>query len=138
MGGGRIRDEFFNYKNKTMKKTLFLLLIAVIAACSSPETKKETTNTAGFINDEAITSAIDSINKSQPGVNLTLLEKGVKHAASLWREEDGTPEEFLAFTKANYISDPSSRKAVFNKISSYFESIGGNFNEMTLDLTEEP
>ena len=63
-----------------------------------------------------------------------LLEKGVKHASSLWRKEDGTPEEFIAFVGKNYLADPAERKSVFNKISFYFESLNGNFNEITLDL----
>jgi len=63
-----------------------------------------------------------------------LLKKGVKHAASLWREEDGTIFDFSNFVKNNYIADPEKRKAVFRKVSGYFESLLGNYNEITLDL----
>jgi len=117
----------------SMKKILLLALI-VVTACTSTETKKETSNAAVFIGETIITAAIDSVKSLQPAADPALLEKGVKHAASLWRAEDGTPSEFADFVKTNYVSDPAKRKVVFNKISGYFESLNGNFNEITLDL----
>ena len=115
-------------------KKFFLFIFAVMTACSSPSVKKESVQTSLFIGDAIQKSAIDSVKSAHPEVNLHLLEKGVKHAASLWRKEDGTPEEFVTFSCKNYLSDPAERKSVFNKISFYFESLYGNFNEITLDL----
>ncbi len=117
-----------------MKKIIFLFLAAVLTACTTTETKKITTVTAALIDDAVIAAAIDSINVTQNAANPAMLEKGVIHAASLWREADGTSEDFETFVKANYISDPAKRKAVFNKISNYIESINGNFNEISMDL----
>lgn len=116
-----------------MKKLLFLVLL-VVTACSSPKTNKEGATNASFINEATVKAAVDSVRAVQPAVNITLLEKGVKHVASLWRAEDGTPSEFTDFVKKNYISDPAKRKVIFDKISGYFESISGHFNELTLDL----
>ncbi len=116
-----------------MKKGL-ILLIAVVSACTSPQTKKEIVIAAGFIDESTINAVIDSVKTANLSVDLTLLDKGVKHAASLWREKDGTPADYSDFVKTNYISDPGKRKAVFNKISGYLESMSGNFNEITLDL----
>jgi len=65
---------------------------------------------------------------------VSLLDKGIRHAASLWRTEDGTPAEFTEFVKSNYIADPSKRKVVFRKISNYIESLSGNYNNITIDL----
>jgi hypothetical protein len=117
-----------------MKKFLFLFLAVVITACTTTETKKEPAVKAGLIDNSVITTAIDSIKASQTVADPVLLEKGVRHAASLWRVEDGTPADFTEFVKTNYLSDPVKRKAIFNKISRYFESLNGNFNEITLDL----
>ncbi len=115
-----------------MKKYLFLM-IAVLTACSTPE-KKGKESVAGFIDEAMIKSSVEIIWAAQPSADPLLLEKGVRHASSLWRAEDGTPEEFSEFVTANYISDQDKRKAVFLKISNYFESLGGNMNEITLDL----
>ncbi|MRR19453.1 hypothetical protein EG827_04605 [bacterium] len=115
-----------------MKKYLFLM-IAVLSACSTPD-KKGNESVAGLIDETIIKSSVEKIRTAQPAADPGLLEKGVKHAASLWRPEDGTPEEFSDFVAANYISDPEKRRTVFLKISNYFESLGGNMNEITLDL----
>ena len=116
-----------------MKKLIFILL-AFLAACTSTETKKETSGSAGIINETVVESSIEGIKTSQPDVDLTLLEKGIRHAASLWREEDGNSSDFIEFVKANYISDPVRRREIFAKISNYMESVNGHFNDITLDL----
>lgn len=115
-----------------MKKYL-IILFAVLTACSSPSEKKEMPATVNFITDEIRGVAIDSIKAAHPGANPELVKKGVGHASSLWRETDGTPEEFIRFAAGNYI-DPADRTAVFNKVSAYLESLSGNYNEISLDL----
>ena len=116
-----------------MKKIL-LLFIVVVTACSSPQIKKEVLPVVSYIDEVAQKAIADSIKTSQPATDIILLKKGIKHAASLWRKEDGTPAEFAKFVKENYISDPAKRKLIFNKTCRYFESLYGNFNEISLDL----
>ncbi len=116
-----------------MKKSL-LLLFALITACSSPTVIDENAQSAVFIDAAAQKAAIDSVKIKHNDVNIFLLEKGVRHAASLWRKEDGTQEAFIEFVNGNFIADPSERQSVFSKISFYLESLNGNFNEITLDL----
>ncbi len=116
-----------------MKKSLLLILVLVFA-CSSPKNEKAVINSSALISDATISSVIDSIKILNPSADNILLEKGVRHAASLWRSEDGTPSDFSSFVKNNYIADPQKRRAVFNKTSNYFESLIGNYNEITLDL----
>jgi hypothetical protein len=117
-----------------MKKILFFFTVAILTACSSPETKKAATGDIAFIEESVLQTVIDTIKVAHPAVDPGLLEKGVRHAASLWRKEDGTTNDFKEFVKNNYISDPGKRKAVFNKISAYLESLNGNLNEIVLDL----
>ncbi|MBN2665544.1 MAG: hypothetical protein JXR67_03475 [Bacteroidales bacterium] len=117
-----------------MKKYIMLLLI-IAAGCSSQKKGEEKGGTALLsIDDATITSITEGIRTEKPGADIRLLEKGVRHAASLWRQEDGTAAEFSDFVKASYIADPAQRKQVFIKMSNFFESLSGNFNEITLDL----
>jgi hypothetical protein len=116
-----------------MKKLFFLVFIALFA-CSPHKNRQESVSSTYFIGDPTQKAAVDSVKTSHPSADMPLLTKGVKHAASLWRKEDGNSEDFISFVKSNYISDPSNRKAIFDKISFYFESLYGNFNEITLDL----
>ena len=116
-----------------MKKYIMLLLI--IAAGCSPQEKGEKSGSAmQAIDDATITTLMGSITADMPGADTRLLEKGIRHAASLWRQEDGTAAEFSDFVKNNYIADPAKRKQVFLKISNFLESLSGNFNEIVIDL----
>jgi hypothetical protein len=117
----------------TMRK-LLLILFVVLASCSSPPGLKKPVQSALFISAAVQKAAVDSMMAANPGVNKYLLEKGIRHASSLWRKEDGTSDEFIKFAMANYIPYASDRKSAFDKISFYFESLNGNFNEITLDL----
>ncbi|MGI6310950.1 MAG: hypothetical protein ACOXZU_05410 [Bacteroidales bacterium] len=116
-----------------MKKYIMLLLI--IAVGCSPQKKGEKSGSAmQAIDDATITTLMGSITADMPGADTRLLEKGIRHAASLWRQEDGTAAEFSDFVKNNYIADPAKRKQVFLKISNFLESLSGNFNEIVIDL----
>ncbi len=125
-------DPNLNLKN--MKKFMVYLSIVALASCSSPEAKKEVVTSVPFISEMIVKTVIDSVKSEQPDADLKLLEKGVKHAASLWRKEDGTPSDFSEFVKKSYISDPAKRKIIFTKISRYIESLYGNYSEITLAL----
>lgn len=115
-----------------MKKYLFLM-IAVLTACSTPD-KKGGDSVAGSPDETLIKSSVEKVLALQPSADPLLLEKGVRHAESLWREDDGTAEEFAEFVAGNYVSDPEKRRRVFLKVSNYLESLSGNMNEITLDL----
>ncbi len=115
-----------------MKK--LLLFIMIISASCSSQTRKEAGTVADFIDETAVKAAMDKVMAENPDADLFLLEKGINHAASLWRAEDGTAEEFSRFVRDNYISDNKIRERVFLKTSKYLESINGNGIEITLDL----
>lgn len=117
-----------------MKKFLFLFLIAVVASCSSDEPGKKSKVDSRFIDDITAAAAIQKVKDASPEADDQLLLKGVRHAASLWREEDGPPSGFIDFASQHFIADKSERSIVFRKISNYLESIHGNFNEITLSL----
>ena len=115
-------------------RKLVLLLFAALTACTSPSANKDAAQSAVCINEVARKAAIDSIKASHPDINADLLEKGVKHAASLWRKEDGTPEEFITFTNHNYVTDPAVGKLSSGRSAFTWNRCIGNFNEITLDL----
>ena len=117
-----------------MKKIMFLLAITLISACSQPDNSKNKSQSAILINDETVKAAIESVKTDKTGSDMLPAERGVKHAASLWRTEDGTADDFIKFVKGNYITEAAKRKAVFKKVSDYFESIYGFNNEITLSL----
>jgi hypothetical protein len=116
-----------------LMRKIVILMALVITACSTPA-KKGGVISAAFVGEPVVTATVDRVMAEQPNADRPLLEKGVRHAASLWREDDGTAEQFTEFVTANYITDPARRSRIFLKLSNYFESLNGNMNEITLDL----
>ncbi len=86
--------------------------------------------------ENSIKAAIDSLIHKHGDKMILPIQKGVKHAASLWTNADGSDNEFVSFCLANFIGDPKSKNLLLDKLSTYFESLGGHFNKITLDLRQ--
>lgn len=63
-----------------------------------------------------------------------LFERGVRQCASLWRESDGTQEDFIKFVEEQYAYVPAEKEALFCKLSKAFEQMNGAYNQMVIDL----
>ncbi|MDR3339546.1 MAG: hypothetical protein LBT25_05530 [Candidatus Symbiothrix sp.] len=109
------------------KRFLLIILVPLMFACTHPVQKKIVISPEAIENVIATISATDSSNK-------TAIEKGVRQAARLWQDSDGSEEDFVRFCTENYMADPEEKRQVFLKISDYMEAISGNFNEMSLQL----
>ena len=86
------------------------------------------------ISAEMITKTVDDLSAKYGDAVKSRAEKGVSHAGSLWREADGSENDFNAFCLENFLAGDSSRYNTFRKASAYFESIFGRYNQLTLDL----
>jgi len=62
------------------------------------------------------------------------MERGVKQAAALWREEDGTKEEFQAFVDAHYAKTEEERLALFESLSRIMEKLNESADMLTVEL----
>ena len=87
-----------------MKNYIFILACFVMmSACQKTEKKQSAPAT---ITKATVASAMKAIGEKNPGhSDHVMSEKGIRHAASLWRNTDGTPEEFIQFCTDNYIAD---------------------------------
>jgi hypothetical protein len=109
-------------------KQFFLILASIPLMFACTQSPKN----AG-ISSESIEKVIANLS-SKDKSNQSLIEKGVRQAAKLWQESDGTEADFVLFCTENYISDPKEKQETFERISGYIEAISGNFNEMSLQL----
>lgn len=64
------------------------------------------------------------------------VERGVQQAAGLWRETDGTTQEFEAFCLDNFIADDASLEKLYTKLERNFEIFAGYFHQMDVLLKE--
>ncbi len=108
-----------------LTKHICLMLVCTLACLSG----------RAEISPTVVQSTIQSLI-AKDSHNKAAIEKGVRQAARLWQDSDGSAEEFKAFCEKNYITDPAEKEQVFLKISEYMEGISGYFNEMSLRLTK--
>ncbi len=62
------------------------------------------------------------------------IEKGVEQAASLWKKEDGTLEDFKNFCQLNFVAEPELLDLNFQRLETNYEVLNGHFTKMLLDL----
>jgi hypothetical protein len=120
---------------RTRNSIILFACILLMSGCHST-IRKQNTSTPTGISEATIQEALKAISDQNPGSNAAIVEKGVQHAASLWRDTDGSAEEFVKFCGANFIADPAKKEASFKRFSEYLESLYGHFNKLSLDLQE--
>ncbi len=119
-----------------IKNFIFILACVVMTTACQPTAKKTNTPPAPGISEATVVESVKAIESKIEGTQSKLIEKGVKHAASLWRDNDGTPADFVKFCSENYISDPKQKEAAFYRFSEYMESLNGHFNKLSLDMQQ--
>jgi hypothetical protein len=120
-----------------MKKIRVLLLIPMalfLSQCKQNTQQMEQKAIAQFIPQVTADSIVSKLIKKYGESNKTLIEKGVKQVAALWKEKDGTAKDFEDFCLKNYISSPEMKEKIFQRISTNFETLFGYFNRISLDL----
>ena len=117
-----------------MKKLIIGIVVLAAIACSNQNLNNQ--STVANITSSTINETIESIETIKTINNVEQLKRGVMHAASLWRSDDGSSEDFKTYCKKNYISDEDERELVFGKISNYLEVLYGRYNQITLGLNK--
>jgi len=121
-----------------IKKNYFILLsllLLVFTQCTDKCEDKQTTDMKN-ITEQTVTKVQNLLIEKFGPDSKELIERGVAHAASLWRTSDGSEIDFENFCSENYINDASEKQMVFEKISKNFESLWGHGNKILLDLNE--
>jgi len=114
---------------------ILLLMIMVFTQCTNNENGNKISDQKN-ITDQIIQETQKAILDKYENADHELIKRGVEHAASLWRESDGTTEQFKQFCNEHFISDSKEKKTVFMKISNNFESLWGHQNKIILDLNK--
>ncbi len=120
-----------------MKKFLLFSAIAAImvSGCINKKTEveKEHGNAAAVIDQKTINELIDAMAQGHEAQRQRI-ERGVNQTAMLWREEDGSSDDFKAFCQKAFIYDDTELEKMFNSVSMHYETILGHFNKISLDL----
>lgn len=116
-----------------MKRFIILLTIPLLFTMSS--CKDSTQPHAGSsIAKETVEKTISLLIDEHGEQCKFRIERGVLQTANFWRNSDGDAEEFTAFCTNNFIADSDDLDVLFQKLSTGFEVLSGNFLKITKDL----
>lgn len=120
------------------RKLVFILMFFIaLASCKmNTSTKNSSVANERFISDNQVSEVTKQLKDSLGEASAFRLERGVRQAADLWRETDGTAEEFSTFCKTNFVADTAKLTTLFTKLERNFEIFRGYFNNIDLKLKE--
>lgn len=117
---------------KKAKIILVIVFVAVFSSCKTADGERKDI----VISDMKTKEVISQLTDSLAAENAFRIERGVQQVASLWRETDGTEDEFVQFCKENFISDTIKLSQLFTTLERNFEIFNGYFLKMDLLLKE--
>ena len=110
-----------------------MMIVAAVLLLTACGTKKNNENMSS-IQEKTIQATIDSVLSKTSVADTGFLNKGVRNAASFWKKEDGTSEEFQAYCINHYMSTPEAKAKLFATIQKNLEIIYGHYNLISLGL----
>lgn len=109
---------------------LCLLLVASLVSCRNKNNDSDMSN----ITTPTVEATIAALQEQYGSQCAERFERSVPQAASLWRAQDGTPEEFQAFCLSHFIADSAQLSRMSDILQANLESLLGCFNKMSVDL----
>ncbi len=121
-----------------MKPLLFIsTFLVLLISCNAESTKKEDVmSKTNFITEVKMNDVISAMKDSLGSEATFRIERGVQQVANLWRESDGTAEEFTEFCKKNFVTEESQIDKLFNTLERNFEVFDGYFHKIDVLLKE--
>lgn len=117
-----------------IKKLLPILLPAVLLLGGCGTKQADNSQTPKAMDQQIVSKVIDSLVAKNGAAQKTLIEKGVKQVAALWRSEDGTDNDFVSFCINNYQGNAEAREQLFSKLSHGFEVLNGYYSVINKEL----
>jgi hypothetical protein len=120
-----------------MRKILSLTLVALLIGLAANAAEKRMNDAVNFISEAQVAEVINHLKMSHQPIDDALtfrIERGVRRVANLWRETDGSAEEFARFCKASFVAEEEQLLQLFHALERNFEIISGNFNRITVYL----
>ena len=104
-------------------------MAAMLIAC---QTKTPTT----MISETTIQQAVSSVMAAQPDADSNMVERGAKQVAALWRESDGTAEDYKALVANSYASTAEAKKQLYDRMAFILEQCGQSADRLNNTLQE--
>ncbi len=123
-------------KTKLITALMLISLSSSLFAITPNSNNSATMKKNIYIDANLAQNVIKSIVGKHGEASNFRAERGVNQVAALWRETDGTSEEFSAFCKTNFIANEAQLDELFGTVQRNLEIINGYYNKIDLQLKE--
>ncbi len=111
--------------------------MAVILSNCASEKKQHVSEPVNVVIGEPVIEQTMKALKEKCGEAAAFrIDRGVRQAASLWRETDGTPADFEKFCTDHFVAGEPELEELFKKLERNLEIFSGYFHKMDLLLKE--
>ncbi|MFO8022862.1 MAG: hypothetical protein R6U65_10380 [Perlabentimonas sp.] len=116
-----------------MRKVFLFLTIPILISmvqCKQAQDEPKVSPIADSTIDETVNKLLDKHGEEAS----FRIERGVNQVANLWRETDGSSNDFVEFCQENFVANEQEFETLFNKLSAGYEVLNGYFLRITKDL----
>ena len=122
-----------------MRNIIIIMAMATLIAVSGCSEKQGAVTggpVKGFIEKNPVGKVIKMLRGSFGEAPEFRLERGVQQVANLWRESDGTVNDFEDFCLGNFVAEEAALENLYRKLERNFEIFNGYFHKMDVLLKE--
>ncbi len=108
---------------------LFMSIAVILTAC---QTKTQT----AMISEPTIQQAVSNALAAHSEADSSMVARGVAQVAALWRESDGTEEDYLALITNSYAGTDETKKQLYDRMAFILEQCGQSADMLNNTLQE--
>ena len=109
--------------------TLFMSIAVILTAC---QTKTQT----AMISDTTLQQAVSNVLAAHSEADSCTVARGAAQVAALWRESDGTEEDYLTLITNSYAGTDKAKKQLYDRMTFILEQCGQSADMLNNTLQE--
>ena len=114
--------------------SLLILTVGLMMACCTNNNGVNDMQQSGNITDKAANETIAKLKDSLGDSFSFRIERGVMQVAELWRETDGSQDDFIKFCKNSFVTADDQLEMLYSTLERNFEVISGYYHKMNVEL----
>ena len=114
--------------------SLLILMAGLMMACGTNNKSINDMQQSGNITEKVVAETITELKDSLGDSFTFRIERGVKQVAELWRESDGSQDDFVQFCKSSFVAEDDQLELLYSTLERNFEIISGYYHKMNVEL----
>ncbi len=109
-----------------------MAIVFTMVACNGAREQQD--GIREFVTEQTISKTLQELAEKHG--ESARMEKGVRQAATLWTDQDGSQEDFREFCLQQFIKGDDERNKLFESLSRNFEALWGHSNQISVELNK--